>query len=177
VQQARERWEALYPGKVGSLTSDDEEGVKTQVLQALKDRRIQICLCTTVIEVGITIPELFHIVIVCPERLGLMQLHQLRGRVARGGGKGHCILYCPEPINEKQRRRLEFFASTTDGFELAEYDMRERGIGNISATSSKQSGSDDTFLYGVKMDVNSLDDVVPLVTQWKAAKADASRMM
>lgn len=177
VQQARERWEALYPGKVGSLTSDDEEGVKTQVLQALKDRRIQICLCTTVIEVGITIPELFHIVIVCPERLGLMQLHQLRGRVARGGGKGHCILYCPEPINEKQRRRLEFFKSTTDGFELAEYDMRERGIGNISATSSKQSGSDDTFLYGVKMDVNSLDDVVPLVTQWKAAKADASRMM
>lgn len=176
VQQARERWESLYPGKVGSLTSDDEEGVKTQVLESLKQREIQICLCTTVIELGITIPELYHVVIVCPERLGLMQLHQLRGRVARGGGKGHCILYCPEPINEKQRRRLEFFSSTTDGFELAEYDMRERGIGNISAASNKQSGADDTFLYGVKMDVESLDDVAPLIMKWKDAKAASARV-
>lgn len=167
VGKARERWEAMYPGLVGALTSDDDEVAKDRTLTALKDGRIQILLCTTVIEVGITIPELFIIVVVCPERMGLMQLHQLRGRVARGGGDGHCVLYSPEPLAPKQRERLEFFSNTTDGLELAEYDMRERGIGDLSAGSSKQSGADETFLFGIKMDVESLDEVAPLVERWR----------
>lgn len=169
VAKARERWEAMYPGRVGSLTSSDDETVKTQVLDDLKARRIQACLCTTVIEVGITIPALNLIVIVCPERMGLMQLHQLRGRVARHGGDGHCILYSPDPITPKQQERLEFFAKTTDGFALAEYDMMERGIGDLGAASNRQSGADETFLYGIKMDVRSLDEVAPLVSRWRGA--------
>lgn len=169
VSEALPRWNALYPGLVTSLTGDDDQGTKDRIISDLKEGRGKICLCTTVVEVGITIPELYMIVIVCPERLGLMQLHQLRGRLARKGGKGLCILYSPDPINEKQRKRLEYFASTNDGFALAEFDMYERGIGDLSARSSKQSGSDDTFLFGIKMDAAMLDEVAPLVAKWTAA--------
>jgi len=173
VTRARERWESLYPGLVGTLTSDDDETEKVAVLSRLGERKIQVLLCTTVIEVGITIPELFIIVIMCPERLGLMQLHQLRGRVARNGGDGHCLLFSPDPLSPKQRERLEFFCKTTDGFALAEYDMFERGIGDLSSTSSKQTGADETFLFGIKMDARSLDEVAPLVARWRGRLAAA----
>lgn len=173
VYEAFPRWDALYPGLVSTLTSDDDQATKNRIISDLKAGRGQICLCTTVVEVGITIPELFVIVIVCPERLGLMQLHQLRGRLARKGGQGLCVLYSPDPLNEKQRRRLEYFAQTNDGFTLAEFDMFERGIGDLSSRSSRQSGADETFLFGVKMDAVMLDEVAPLVSRWLEHKSAA----
>lgn len=174
VALAFQRWNQRYPGKVATLTSDDEAETKVRVLRDLGDRKVQICLSTTVIEVGITISGLFLLVIVCPERLGLMQLHQIRGRLARHGGTGHCLLFCPEPINDKQRQRLEHFCSTNDGFALAEYDMFDRGIGDLSRGSDKQTGADETFLYGVKMDARMLDEVAPLVSRWREMAAQAA---
>jgi ATP-dependent DNA helicase RecG len=171
VAQAAVRWEKVYPGRVRTLTSDDDDQRKAEVLEEVKRGTCSILLCTTVIEVGLNLPNVFHIVIVCPERYGLMALHQIRGRTARNGGEGFCYLWCPNPVNDEQRERLEMFCATSDGFVLADYDMRRRGVGDLSGDSDKQSGSDDTFLYGTKLDVSMLDDVLPVWTRWSAGES------
>ena len=120
VQMARARWEAMFPGRVGSLTSDDDADTKNAVVKQFVEGDIQILISTSVVEIGLTLKNLYRMVIVCPERFGLMSLHQLRGRLARLGGEGHCDLLCPEPLNSDQREKLQTFASTTDGFAQAE---------------------------------------------------------
>jgi ATP-dependent DNA helicase RecG len=166
IERAKMRWESAFPGRVATLTSDDDDATKTEVLDKIRTRQAQILLCTTVVEVGINLPNLYRIVIVCPERHGLMALHQLRGRTARNGGEGFCELLCPEPLNDEQREKLQTFASTTDGFALADYDMRRRGAGDLAPDSERQSGADNAFLFGTKLDVDSLDEVAPIWRRW-----------
>lgn len=169
VMAAAARWEKVFPGYVATLTSDDDEATKARVLTDFTEGRIRILLCTTVVEVGLNLPTLYRIAIVRPELHGLMGLHQLRGRVARRGGDGYCELMCPEALNPEQLRRLEFFASTTDGFALAEFDLTERGAGDLSRRSAKQSGSDNTFLFGVKLEMQHLTEVMPVFEAWRGA--------
>jgi ATP-dependent DNA helicase RecG len=169
VAAAAARWEKAFPGYVATLTSDDDDATKAQVLSDFTEGKIRILLCTTVVEVGLNLPTLYRIAIVRPELHGLMSLHQLRGRVARRGGEGFCELLCPEPLTPDQMRRLEFFASTSDGFTLAEFDLTERGAGDLSRTSAKQSGSDDSFLFGVKLEMQHLTEVLPVFDAWRGA--------
>lgn len=167
VAAASERWKKLFPGRVATLTSDDDDSTKAETLKAFVERRVQILITTTVVEVGLNLPVLYRIAIVRPELHGLMGLHQLRGRVARNGGDGFCDLICPKPLTPDQRKRLQFFCSTTDGFTLAEFDLEERGAGDLSSKGAKQSGADETFLFGVKLGIQTIREVTPIIQRWQ----------
>ncbi len=100
--------------------------------------RTHIMVATTVIEVGVDVPNATTMVIESAERFGLSQLHQLRGRVGRGADQSYCILMSGYKLSEEGRRRLETMVSTNDGFEIAEVDLKLRGPGNLEGT--QQSG-------------------------------------
>lgn len=108
---------------------------KDAVMRGFRDNEVQILVATSVIEVGIDVPNASVMLIEHAERFGLAQLHQLRGRVGRGPAASHCILLSDAPEAEA---RLKAFAATTDGFEIAELDLRERGMGDL--TGARQSG-------------------------------------
>lgn len=109
----------------GKLKSNEKE----EVMRDFKDHKYDILVSTTVIEVGIDIPNASIIVIEGAERFGLAQLHQLRGRVGRSDAQSYCVLFTSDGIPSSTR--LEFFAKTKNGMELAEFDFRLRGPGNI----------------------------------------------
>lgn len=118
----------------GRMSSDDKE----DVMQRFRSGALQVLVSTTVIEVGVDVANASVMVIASPERFGLSQLHQLRGRVGRGGHAGFCAIIPQEELSDPARERLEAFASTTDGFELAELDFSLRGPGELFG--AKQSG-------------------------------------
>ena len=98
----------------------------------------QLMVATTVIEVGVNIPNASVMVIESAERFGLSQLHQLRGRVGRGSDQSYCILMSSHKLSEDAKIRLKTMVDTNDGFEIAEVDLRLRGPGNLMGT--QQSG-------------------------------------
>jgi ATP-dependent DNA helicase RecG len=111
---------------------------KEAVMRAFKDGQIQILVSTTVIEVGIDVPNASVMLVEHAERFGLSQLHQLRGRVGRGPWKSYCILLESGMLNDEARRRLEAMTQTNDGFRIAEVDLDIRGPGDFFGT--RQSG-------------------------------------
>jgi ATP-dependent DNA helicase RecG len=127
---------------------------KEFVMNRFKNGETQILVSTTVIEVGINVPNASVMVIESAERFGLSQLHQLRGRVGRGGDQSFCVLMTKEKLSETARKRMRAMVSTTDGFELAELDMKLRGPGDIEGT--QQSGLIDLKVADVNHDQNIL---------------------
>jgi len=119
----------------GKMKPDD----KKQQMDLFVSGEAQILVATTVIEVGVNIPNASVMIIESAERFGLSQLHQLRGRVGRGAEQSFCILMSGNKLSVDSRKRLDTMVRTNDGFEIAEVDMRLRGPGNISGT--QQSGS------------------------------------
>ncbi len=111
---------------------------KERVMRAFAAGEIQLLVSTSVIEVGIDVPNATVMVIEHAERFGLSQLHQLRGRVGRGGYESHCVLLYQYPISELGQARLQALTGTADGFEIAEADLRLRGPGDFFGT--RQSG-------------------------------------
>ena len=111
---------------------------KAAVMQAFKEGAIQLLVATTVIEVGVDVPNATLMIIENAERMGLSQLHQLRGRVGRGGGNSTCILLYQQPLSMLARERLKIIYESTDGFEIARQDLRLRGPGEI--LGARQSG-------------------------------------
>lgn len=107
-------------------------------MQRFVSGEAHILVSTTVIEVGVNVPNATTMVIENAERFGLSQLHQLRGRVGRGADQSYCILMTKQKIARDTRRRLEIMTSTTDGFVVAEADLKMRGPGDIEGTM--QSG-------------------------------------
>jgi ATP-dependent DNA helicase RecG len=112
--------------------------VKETNMQRFKSGDTQIMVSTTVIEVGVDVPNATVMVIESAEKFGLSQLHQLRGRVGRGSEKSFCILLTPSKVNNEARERLKIMCATTDGFKIAEKDLELRGPGEIEGT--RQSG-------------------------------------
>ncbi len=112
--------------------------VKERNMMQFKDGVAHIMVATTVIEVGVDVPNATVMVIESAERFGLSQLHQLRGRVGRGGGQSYCILMSGDKLSHEARKRLEAMVRTNDGFELSELDLQLRGSGDLSGTM--QSG-------------------------------------
>lgn len=104
---------------------------KAEALAAFRSGERPVLVATTVIEVGIDVPEATLMLIHNPERFGLSQLHQLRGRIGRGRQKSYCILLAPAGMSETSRQRLEIFVKHRDGFRLAEEDLRLRGPGEL----------------------------------------------
>lgn len=119
----------------GKMKPQDKE----ESMRQFKEHEADILVATSVIEVGVDVPNATVMVIESAERFGLSQLHQLRGRVGRGGGQSFCILMSGEKLSREARQRLQAMCETTDGFRLAELDMKLRGAGDINGT--QQSGT------------------------------------
>jgi ATP-dependent DNA helicase RecG len=107
-------------------------------MQRFRKNEVQILVATTVVEVGVDVPNATVMVIEHAERFGLSQLHQLRGRIGRGADKSHCILVAPARMTDEARVRLETMVRTSNGFEIAEADLQLRGPGEFFGT--RQSG-------------------------------------
>jgi len=111
---------------------------KEAAMQLFVSKQAQILVATTVIEVGVDVPNATVMVIESAERFGLSQLHQLRGRVGRGGSESYCVLMAGYKLSDEGKTRLQTMVQTNDGFELAEVDLKLRGPGDIEGT--QQSG-------------------------------------
>jgi len=128
---------------------------KAAVMQAFKEGAIQLLVATTVIEVGVDVPNATLMIIENAERMGLSQLHQLRGRVGRGGGNSTCILLYQQPLSMLARERLKIIYESTDGFEIARQDLRLRGPGEI--LGARQSGVPMLRFADLEKDVDLLE--------------------
>ena len=122
---------SMVHGKMKPADKDAE-------MQLFKEGKTQIMVATTVIEVGVDVPNASVMIIESSERFGLSQLHQLRGRVGRGAEQSYCLLMSSYKISNESRKRLETMVRTNDGFEIAEMDMQLRGPGDLEGT--QQSG-------------------------------------
>jgi ATP-dependent DNA helicase RecG len=103
-------------------------------MQRFKQGEVRILVSTTVVEVGVDVPNATVMLIEHAERFGLAQLHQLRGRIGRSSRKSHCLLLAAEPHNEVAEERLRTLSETTDGFRIAEIDLKLRGPGEFFGT-------------------------------------------
>lgn len=149
--QGKEAFEKLFPDfRVGLLHGRLKPPQKEEIMTAFKEHRIDILVSTTVIEVGIDVPNATLMVIVHAERFGLSQLHQLRGRVGRGSEQSYCILLAYEPLSEEARQRLKAMEQYSDGFSIAEQDLLIRGPGEFFGT--RQSGMPDLRIANIVRD-------------------------
>ncbi len=153
------------PGVVGLVHGRLKAAEKDAAIAAFARGDLKILVATTVIEVGINVPEATIMVIEHAERYGLAQLHQLRGRVGRGGDRSTCLLLYQAPLGEVAKSRLKILRESEDGFRIAEEDLRLRGSGEVLGT--KQSG-----LPGFK-----LCDPVQQEDLLLTARADAQNLL
>jgi ATP-dependent DNA helicase RecG len=139
IKMYRELSEKVFADlKVGLLHGRLDSEVKDQVMGMFQKGELQILVATTVIEVGVDVPNATVMVIEHAERFGLAQLHQLRGRIGRGGAKSYCILMTGGKVTEEGERRLDAMVRTNDGFQIAELDLELRGPGEFFGT--RQAG-------------------------------------
>jgi ATP-dependent DNA helicase RecG len=129
---------SIFGERVGLVHGRMKPAEKDAVMEAFKSGNVDILVATTVIEVGVDVPEATVMVIEHAERFGLAQLHQLRGRVGRGTGASSCLLLYQQPLGETAKARLKVLRETEDGFRIAEEDLRLRGSGEVLGT--RQSG-------------------------------------
>jgi len=130
--------EALGDIPVGLVHGRLKPRDKDAVMTAFKEGHYRLLVATTVIEVGVDVPNATLMIIENPERLGLAQLHQLRGRVGRGSQASHCVLLYQAPLGAQSRARLQVLRESNDGFYIAEEDLRQRGPGEVLGT--RQTG-------------------------------------
>ena len=152
----REALEKIFPNlKVELIHGRLKPQERENVMASFKAGAINVLVSTTVIEVGVDVPNAAMMLIVHAERFGLSQLHQLRGRVGRGGSQSYCFLLMYEPASEDARRRLDIMIKTNDGFKIAEEDLDIRGPGEFFGT--RQAGMPDLKLANIVRDARLLD--------------------
>nr|WP_024966226.1 ATP-dependent DNA helicase RecG [Pantoea sp. IMH] len=143
AQAAEASWEelklALPDLQVGLVHGRMKPAEKQAVMQAFKQGDIHLLVATTVIEVGVDVPNASLMIIENPERLGLAQLHQLRGRVGRGSVASHCVLLYKSPLSKTAQKRLRVLRDSNDGFVIAQCDLEIRGPGELLGT--RQTGN------------------------------------
>jgi ATP-dependent DNA helicase RecG len=138
----RQLTETFPEYKISMVHGKMKPAIKENAMQAFKRGEAQIMVATTVIEVGVDVPNAAVMIIESSERFGLSQLHQLRGRVGRGAEQSFCILMSSYKISTESRKRLETMVRTNDGFEIAEVDMKLRGPGDLEGTQQSGMGFD-----------------------------------
>jgi ATP-dependent DNA helicase RecG len=141
LTNATERFESLqkrFGDRVGLVHGQMKGTEKDRVMAQFATGEIGLLVATTVVEVGVDVPAASIMVIENAERFGLAQLHQLRGRIGRGSEASTCLLLYTEPLNEMSKARLKVIRETTDGFRIAEEDLRLRGEGDVLGV--RQSG-------------------------------------
>jgi len=157
---------------------------KQTVVSAFKNKQLNLLVATTVIEVGVDVPNASLMVIDNAERLGLAQLHQLRGRIGRGSKKSACVLMYQSPLSAQGKERLGILRQSNNGFEIAQKDLEMRGPGEVLGT--RQTGlmqmrmadlvRDEDYLPAVKTVAETIindypGSIAPLVRRW-LGKAD-----
>jgi ATP-dependent DNA helicase RecG len=143
--------------KIGLIHGRMKPQEKVGIMQRFKVGDLQLLVATTVIEVGVDVPNASLMVIENPERLGLAQLHQLRGRVGRGSTRSHCILLYQTPLSKAGKQRLSVMRESTDGFYIAEKDLELRGPGQVLGT--QQTGLMSFKVADISRDADLLDQV------------------
>jgi ATP-dependent DNA helicase RecG len=141
--------------KVGLLHGRLDPELKDQVMRMFQKGELQVLVATTVIEVGVDVPNATVMVIEHAERFGLAQLHQLRGRIGRGAAKSYCVLMTGGKVTEDGQRRLDAMVRTNDGFKIAELDLELRGPGEFFGT--RQAGMPDFRVANIIRDVQLLE--------------------
>lgn len=149
-------FERMFPDfRIGLVHGKMNTALREAVMTSFKNREIDLLVSTTVIEVGVDVPNATMMLIVHAERFGLSQLHQLRGRVGRGGEQSYCLLLVYEPCSEEAGKRLDIMVKSSDGFRIAEEDLIIRGPGEFLGT--KQSGIPDLRIADIVRDSGLLD--------------------
>ncbi|REC95057.1 ATP-dependent DNA helicase RecG [Kushneria indalinina] len=171
--------EALPEFQVGLVHGRMKAAEKANVMNAFRDGELDLLVATTVIEVGVDVPNASLMIIENPERLGLAQLHQLRGRVGRGKVESFCVLLYHPPLSDTSRERLAVLRESNDGFRIAERDLELRGPGEVLGT--RQTGlvgmkiadltRDRDLLEPVRQLTRAMleqapDSVEPLILRW-----------
>jgi len=143
--------------RVGLVHGRMRPAEKERGMQAFKDGVIQVLVATTVIEVGVDVPDASLMIIENAERMGLSQLHQLRGRVGRGAKQSHCVLMYKPPLGQLARNRLAVLRDTNDGFVVAQRDLELRGPGELLGT--RQTGLPDYRIANLVRDAQLMPQV------------------
>ncbi|WP_072570994.1 ATP-dependent DNA helicase RecG [Enterobacter sp. SA187] len=161
AQAAEATWEelklALPELNVGLVHGRMKPAEKQAVMQAFKLGELHLLIATTVIEVGVDVPNASLMIIENPERLGLAQLHQLRGRVGRGAVASHCVLLYKSPLSKTAQKRLQVLRDSNDGFVIAQKDLEIRGPGELLGT--RQTGNAEFKVADLLRDQAMIPDV------------------
>ena len=168
---ATELRQALPELNIGLLHGRMKSAEKAAEIEAFRTATTQVLVATTVIEVGVDVPNASLMIIENPERLGLAQLHQLRGRVGRGPARSHCLLLYQSPLSQTGKERINAMRQTNDGFKIAEIDLRLRGPGELLGT--RQAGETGFLLADLTRDAPLLPRAIQIARQ--ILKTDESR--
>jgi len=176
LQTAIETFETMketFPDlAVGLVHGRLKPAEKAQVMADFKAKKIQLLVATTVIEVGVDVPNATLMVIEHAERMGLAQLHQLRGRVGRGAGHSNAILLYYQPLSDMARQRLKVIYENNDGFEIARFDLALRGPGEY--LGARQSGAPLLRFADLERDVDLLEQARTVADELLAARSPAA---
>ncbi|WP_313824743.1 ATP-dependent DNA helicase RecG [Leclercia sp.] len=161
AQAAEATWEelklALPELNVGLVHGRMKPAEKQAVMQSFKQGDLHLLIATTVIEVGVDVPNASLMIIENPERLGLAQLHQLRGRVGRGAVASHCVLLYKAPLSKTAQKRLQVLRDSNDGFVIAQQDLEIRGPGELLGT--RQTGNAEFKVADLLRDQGMIPEV------------------
>jgi ATP-dependent DNA helicase RecG len=160
--------EALPNARVGLIHGRMKAAEKDAVMRAFKAGELELLVATTVIEVGVDVPNATLMVVENAERMGLAQLHQLRGRVGRGAKASTCVLLYKAPLSDLARQRLGVLRETNDGFAVAQKDLELRGPGEVLGT--RQTGAMQLRIADLLRDADLLPQVIEISEQLLATE-------
>ena len=163
---------ALPDIKVGLVHGRMRPAEKERGMQAFKEGLIQLLAATTVIEVGVDVPNASLMIIENTERMGLSQLHQLRGRVGRGAAQSHCVLLYKPPLGSVARERLAVLRETNDGFVVAQRDLELRGPGEL--LGARQTGLPDYRVANLVRDAELMPQVQVIAETLRKRNAETA---
>ena len=163
----------LTPLRVGLVHGRIKHPAREKIMRAFKAGEIDLLVATTVIEVGVDVPNASLMIIENSERMGLSQLHQLRGRVGRGAEQSHCVMLYKQPLGRLARNRLAVLRQTNDGFVVAQRDLELRGPGELLGT--KQTGLPDYRIANLVRDADLMPAVQKSATLIQRQFPDAER--